>query len=783
MKNILPIILRHVFVLVNGVIFAVVLLLFVFGEKQSALFIGIIVVINILLGMIQDTRARFALEKLQLLTALRVIRINNDGTEEIIFAENVTKGDKIRLKLGDQVSCDGELISGNGLEVSTALITGESDSFPRAKGDKLNGGEIITAGTGIVIAKSDFKNSRLSKMTEDAKEYAAKPSPIQNATEKIISWSGYALIGCLLFVIIRGYLLDKPTIEIVNTIGALASTLVPQGLVVITTLLFALGASTYSGSHVLFQEINATEKLGRIKNLCMDKTGTLTENNLIVEALLIPSGGSLEEARILALDYIRGSGESSQVITAINNYLKANKTETNNLFIDALPFSSWRQYGAVRISKARKKTIILIGAPDAFIPYLATNKEQHWLEQQIKDHGKRGERLVAIAESSATELPHNLKEARLKISGIYVFLSELRPGISTAIKFFQDRGVKIRIISGDHPDTVQAVAAMAGVDGTEFVVTGDELEKWDKDGFDGLVKKHTIFARIVPEQKVRIIEAFKRDGFTAMVGDGANDALAIKKADLGIAMFDGAPATRKLASVILMNNSFTALPGGVRLADNFIRNIEIFTAIFINQSILGFLFFVIISILGYTYPLLPLNITIVNYFTLGLPGILISYWAIRPLGKVFPVDSSSFLSRVIPFVFTCAIIEAIGTTIIFLLSQSYLHTSIINPIIALSYAVFGFIFFALSPLVYRGAVTFRERIDLLVVGIFELGLLAFVLNTPAVVDFFRISMVYPEFPEIYSMFAIFFFFGCILFALRKFFLTDNNYFVEQNINS
>lgn len=780
-RNLWPIIARHVFLLVNGIIFAVVLLLFVFGEKQSTIFLSVIVIINILLGIIQDARARFSLEKLQLLTALRVTRLNDDRTEQSILAEEVVRGDHIRLKLGDQVPCDGVLISGNGLEVSTALITGESDSAPRTKNESLSGGEIVTAGSGIVEAKSDFKRSRLYKMTESAKEYAAKPSPIQNATRKIIAWSGYALIACLLIVILRGFFLGSPYIEIVNAVGALASTLVPQGLVVITTLLFALGASTYSGSHVLFQEINATEKLGRIKNLCMDKTGTLTENSLAVEILLIPQGAEKEEAQTLALDYIRGSGESSQVIVAIKNYLAHEGVKSENVILEALPFSSWRQYGAVRILQNHRKTTIFIGAPDILLPHLTNKKEGRWLFEQIEEHARAGDRLVALAISNAAELPRKLKGAKLTLSGVYVFASELREGIREAIKFFQDRGVRIRIISGDHPDTVQTVASKAGVNGTESVVTGEEIEKWSRSDFDRRVKMHTIFARIVPEQKVRIIEAFKRNGFTAMVGDGANDALAIKRADLGIAMFDGAPATRRLASVILMNNSFTALPGGVRLADNFIRNIEIFAAIFLNQSFLGFFFFVIVSMFGYTYPLLPLNINIINYFALGLPGMLISYWAVRPSGKILPTDSRSFLSRILPFVIACAAVEAIGTMLIFLLSQEYLHSSVINPLIALSYAVFGFIFFAISPLVYRGAVTWRERFHLFATAIFELALFVFVLHTPTIVKFFNIDFEYPSFTETYSMFAIFFFFGCILFALRKMFLGEPAHLSPQHI--
>jgi|GEM_PF-430496 len=796
-----PIIFRHVFLLVNGVIFTVVVLLYIFNNKEAAIFLGIIIAFNICLGIIQDTRARIALEALQLLTALRVIRINQDGSETLILSELVEKGDHVRLRLGDQVPCDGVLLFEDGLEVSQALVTGESDSSPRAKGSKVEAGDVVTAGTGILDVQSAFRDSKIYKMMEEAKKYSASPSPIQQAINKVIKYTGYMLLAVIVFVVCRGLITHEAAVKIVLNVGALASTIIPQGLVVITTLLFAFGASSYSKRNVLFQEINATEKLGRIKNLCLDKTGTLTENFLTVEDLYIREGISREEAFWLTDMYILGSGDSSQTIVAVKKHIGEQSVKSssnvvtdnsshNSKILGALPFSSWRQYGVVEVDshdsgQAGIRTSVFVGPPDIFLAYISDSGDKKWLENILAKYKGSGKRLLCVAKSSYRveqksglpdrDLPRELTGIDLSVVSIFVLQSALREGISKAIKFFQDRGIHLRIISGDNMDTVQTVAASAGVKNTGAAVTGKDIERWldeEKRGisnFDKKVGENTIFARIIPEQKVKIIESLKKNGFTAMVGDGANDVLAIKKADLGIAMFDGVSAARRLAGVILMKNSFTDLPGAVELADNFIRNIEIFAGIFINQSFLGLFFFILISSFGYPYPLTPLNITLINYFAVGIPGMLIGYWAIRPSGKILPASTESFLSKVLPFVIWCSIIEAIGVAVVFALSPTYLKLAGSNTLVALAFIVCGFIFFALAPKVYRGVQTNKEKLHLLYLAIFEIVALLILLKIPLIVRFFDVTKPFPSFMEILIALGVLLVFGLVqYFVMIKF---------------
>lgn len=765
LKALGPILFRHTFILVNGVIFAVVALLIIFGDLWSGVFIGIITCINILLGASQDFRARATLEKLQLITAAQVIRIKlspsganlAQNVEEKVYIEAIQKDDHIKLKLGDQVPCDGEVLSSEGLEVSTALITGESDSFTKKANDKVLAGSIVTAGTGIVVAATSFKDSRISKMTESAKKSSMSPSPIQIAVGKVILYSGYILIAVIAFVIIRGSIVHQPFIDIVKNIGALASIIVPQGLVVVTTLLFSFGSASYSRKHVLFQEINATEKLGRIKNLCLDKTGTLTDNLLTVESMQVYDSITNAEAEEATLAYLAGSADSSQTAVAVSKFL--GRTYDKKDITEALPFSSWRHFGAVRYGDGGRQ-MVLSGSAETFTKHLTNEQEKAWLNGMIDTYTKQSKRILCVVKASDhSSLPLPKSEAditgsKLAVVAVYILSSKLREGIKDAIDFFQNRGITIRIISGDHPETVSRIAEAAGVLNTDKVITGADMQVWSEEDFTKKAREYTVFARVIPEVKVKLVEALKKDGFTAMVGDGANDALAIKHSDLGIAMFDGAPATRQLASVVLMNNSFTALPGGVELADNFISNLEIFSGNFINQSLLGLFFFVIISAFNYTLPITPLNVSMINQFALGFTGVLISYWAIsmqngiKDKFKINQINKSSFLSRVLPFVLASAVIESIGAAIVFMISPNYLKNASSNTLVLLTFALFGLIFFTLATRFYRGALTMVQSWQILGLIAAELAFGYIILHIQWIVRFFDINTHYPSWTEL-----------------------------------
>lgn len=731
---------RNVFLLTNGVILTVVAFLFVFGDRQAGVFLGLVTVVNMVLGLAQDIRAWRALENLQLLTAPHVKRIR-DGIEESVLTEDIRKGDMLRLGVGDQVPCDGMLTASESLEVNEGLMTGESASLPRAAGERVLAGSIITSGSGEMQAETVFAESRIARMTEGIQRSSVAESPIQKSVNTVIRYSGYVLVIVIAFAVLRGILAHESNVNIVKHVGALASVIVAQGLAFGMTLLFAYGAAHLFRRHVLLQEVNATEKLGRIKNLCMDKTGTLCENGLTVERFVSP--GNVSEAQVFGFmtAYLDGTHDVSQTGLAVRKFIATRAFD--GTLLESIPFSSWRRFGAVSFREVSgEELVLLVGAAEVALPQLTEASEQSWLRELLSRETRDGKRLLCLTAVSGNAIPKDVASSKLSLLGVFVLSSELRPGIRDAVEFFQKRGVRIRILSGDHVETVRAIARLAGVAETDSAVTGSDISQWTEEEFGDRVRNMTIFARIFPEQKERIVEALKADGFTAMVGDGANDALALKKSDLGIAMFEGAPATRQVASIVLTNNSFTALPGGVELADSIIKNAEIFASIFFSFSFTGFFFFVWVSALGYAFPLTPLNMTLVNYFTIGFPSILISYWTIRPAGKAVAAYAGNFLRKVLPFVISSSLLQVVALGFVFALGGEPLKNAPSNFFIVLASLILGFIFFLFVPRVFRGKLATSEVRDLVLLAIFEVILLPVALRIPFVLRFFELDIPY-----------------------------------------
>lgn len=757
---------RNIFLLTNGIILAVVILLDVFGDKQAALFLGIISILNMLLGLAQDINAWLALEKLQLLTAPYTIRLREDGTSESVPTESVMKGDQIRLKIGDHVPCDSIVLEAQSLEINEGLITGESNSLTKVSGEQILAGSVVTAGSGLIQAKTIYRESRISRMTEGVKKYTLNLSPIQKEVRGIIKYSGYALIIIIAFIVVRGTIVHEPIIRIVKNIGAMSSLIVPAGLIFAMTLFFAYGAAHLLRRQVLLQEMSATEKLGRIKNLCMDKTGTITTPTLAVEEMHVPVGGDVVWAKRLTAAYMQGTNDTSQLFVAIDKFIK---NKYSGKISAALAFSSWRQYGAVNAQYGAEKTTILAGSSDIFLPHLKNKKDAQWLEKLVQTNSRAGKHVLCIVslKNGTVTLPQDLTGTALTLVAVFVFQNNLRPGIREAIDFFQNRGVHIRIISGDHPETALAIARQAGIMNADKVITGAEMESWSEEDYNDQAKQYFIFSRIMPEQKEKIIKALKKDGFTAMIGDGANDALAIKIANLGIAMFDGAPATRRLASVVLMNNSFAALPGGVELADTIITNLEIFASIFLNVSFVGLFFFIFVSILGFEFPLTPLNVTIINYFVIGIPGLLLSYWSIRPLGKARAAKDRPFLKRMLFFAVVSAIFQGLSIAAVYWLSPNGLKAVPSNMPVLIEFVIVGFIFFIYTLKRFQGEIARAQKIQIFVLALLEILLLLVIFSVPFLARFFDITEQYLDLKNILEIVLIAGLFGLVQYVVTR----------------
>jgi cation-transporting ATPase E len=419
----------------------------------------------------------------------------------------------------------------------------------------------------------------------------------------------------------------------------------------------------------------------------------------------------------------------------------------------------------VRVKANNKNVTVLAGSADIFLPHFKNSQEKKWLEALVETNSPQGKHVLCVAclEGESVNLPKDLSAVSLSLVAVFIFQNNLRPGIREAIDFFQNRGVRIRIISGDNPETASAIANQAGIRDIDKAITGSEMASWSEADFDKQAPRYAIFSRIMPEQKEKIIEALKKDGFTAMIGDGANDALAVKKANLGIAMFEGAPATRQLASVVLMNNSFSALPGGVELADTIITNLEILASIFLNVSFVGLFFFIFISIWGFEFPLTPLNVTVIDYCTVGLPGLLIAYWSIRPSGKAGVTKDQPFLKRILPFTVLSAILEALSLVIIYWLSPNYLKLAQSNALVLIEFSIVGFIFCIYSFVYFQGKTTPTQKLQIFALTGLEAILLLVVFSTPLFANFF--DLIRPNL-NIYNILEILLVTGLFIFLQR-----------------
>ncbi|HVY12134.1 MAG TPA: HAD-IC family P-type ATPase, partial [Alphaproteobacteria bacterium] len=345
---------------------------------------------------------------------------------------------------------------------------------------------------------------------------------------------------------------------------------------------------------------------------------------------------------------------------------------------------------------------------------------------------------------------------------LFVLSNPLRPGTRDIINFFQNKGVRIRVISGDNPQTVQAVAGLAGIKHADMIITGPEMENWDDEEYEERVPAYHLYARIRPEQKEKIVTLLKRNGFTAMVGDGANDALAIKKADLGIAMFDGAGATRQIAQVVLMNNSFSALPTGVDLAETIITNIELVASVFFNSVIIGLIMFFALAVLGYTYPLSPRNTTIINYFIIWLPMV---YWAVFPAREKGSHADQSFLRSVVPFSLLNGTLTALAAVIVFMLGPQSLRNAGSNVFVIFTIIALGYWFFVLTPLAYGLTVGRLQRRVLYFLAGLGVVFLLLVLLQPSWSVFFDLQR--PAFAPLMLTLCAAFLFGWLQYRITK----------------
>lgn len=617
------VILRRNFV--SPIVIAILVLAFILlllNEKRDAWFISFVIIVNTLFAIIQEVRAQRALKKLELMSTPRARRILDGGKVEEIMFDQLVVGDMIELRIGDEVPADGEIVTSAGLEADESILTGESASVDKPVKTTVYAASAIVAGSATMRVAAVGLDTKVGAMTATLKRYVPQLTPLQHAIGRAITWLTYGALALAVLIFIVYYFSGENAVQIFKTITSAAVTVVPEGLLLASSLLLAFGSLKLAQAKVLPQKLAAIEAMALLSVLCVDKTGTLTSDKITFDALELFDGvqdDMSELVGIVAKETSSGNMTGDAIIAKL-------PVKKQYKILQTLAFSSGRKMSGVMVTYGGKTHSILMGAPE-FLGKLASLSAAQ--KKRVDTLAKEGKRVLLVATFKDTKTSlKDLADRSGQAVGLIILSNGLRKGVKDTVTYLQNNGVSIRVISGDNPNTVRYVAEQAGIVNHHKVLTGAELTKIKDKDWDKQIAETTIFARVLPEQKERLIATFKRLGhFTGMVGDGVNDALALKKADLGVAMYAGAAATRRVADIVLLNNSFNSLPLGMRLGNRIMQAIEIIATLFFHKIIYGVVLLLLTLAFGIVYPFEPRHITFMNIFLVTLPTLM---WTLFP---------------------------------------------------------------------------------------------------------------------------------------------------------
>ena len=659
MRDYLDIIRRNLMSPIVIAIFLLALALLYAGERRDAWFISVVIAVNTIIGIVQEVRAKYALKQLELMSAPRARLVRGDEVVEVMY-DALQVGDEILFEAGDELPADGVVLSARGLEVNESMLTGESASIDKKKHDEVYAATTVIAGSARVRVTAVGDATKAGAISATLKQYTPRLTPLQQAIQNAITFLTYCAIVLSLLVFARYRIAGFESVRILKTIITSAITIVPEGLLLASSLLLAFGSLKLAQAKVLPQKLSAIEAMALLNILCTDKTGTLTSDEITLECVE-PFGSGNEPVKQLAAmvahETSGGNATGQAIITALD--LPYEYTVD-----DILAFSSARKFAGVRARVDGRVRTLIMGAPE-YVARMAPLSAAE--QQQIEKWTDDGLRVLLLAEFGDNDTPlKSLKPGSGRPLAVVLLRNLLRDGVVDTVAFLQRQGVNIRVISGDNPRTVQYVARSAGINNPDTAITGAELAELDEPAFATAADQHTIFARVLPEQKERLIAHFSQQNhqFTGMVGDGVNDALALKKADLGVAMYAGAPASRRVADIILLNNSFNSLPLGMRLGNQIMQAIEVIATLFFHKIIYGLVLLTVTLVLGVIHPYAPRHITFLNIFLVTMPTIM---WTLFPPRSHHRINPHNFWRDTLGAVTPIALVSGVAVSITYLM--------------------------------------------------------------------------------------------------------------------
>jgi cation-transporting ATPase E len=644
---------RNVFTLFNALVTPAAIALFALQKYQGALAVSGMAIVNTVIGLAQEIKAKIHLDKLAILVETRA-RVRRDGQDCEIPAGDVVLDDLVLLAAGDTIVADGTLIEAQYLEVDEALLTGESDPVRREPGQQVLSGSFCVAGQGSYRALRVGPQAFAQSTSTQARAYRYAPSPLTGIINLLIQLLTYTAVGlCLIYLVL--FWADRVLeAAMVQDMAATITSMVPQGLVLTATISFTLGAIRMSMRGALVQRLNAVESMAAIDVLCTDKTGTLTTNQLRLDHVTpVGTVDHSEGERLLRLFASASIDRGSKSILALKSALGEQQVE----LLDQLPFKSQNRYSAVRVRDGAMERILVLGACEALRPYLS--RENSSWETIWRQELPTGLRLLLFAEAEQLrKLEASLEGLVLRPILLVALSDELRTEAPRVLELLAGEGIAVKILSGDNPETVRATVSRLNLNvARATVVSGDEL-KTSSDPAK-LLAGHSVFGRVAPGQKVEIVQHLQRHGHkVAMIGDGVNDVLPIKRADLGIAMGSGSQAAKTVAGVVLENDNFALLPEVLEEGRTIVRNLRRSAKLFLVKNVYSLLLILAYACgwLGVPFPYVPQQVTLLNWLVIGLPALAITLSHERSTAATKP----RFLREVGWFALRTGVVTALG---------------------------------------------------------------------------------------------------------------------------
>ena len=616
-KSVGKILFTNIFTLFNFIfiVFAVVLVIFLGegpGAKISAKdfsdfgFLGVMV-LNAVIGIIQELRAKRTIDKLSLLSAPKVTVIR-DGIEKEITLAEIVLDDVILLSAGRQICADSIVIGGYA-EVNESLITGEPDPVPKGEGDEVLSGSFVVSGNAVTKVIHVGKDNYATKISSGAKYIKEYPSEIRKTLVKFIRIMGIVIIPIGFALFAMKYWVQKndlyPTVHTV--IGNLVG-MIPSGLVLLTSAIFCLSVIRLARHKALAQDLYVVETLAHVDTLCLDKTGTITEGSMEVKEIVeFVSGERVENA---LASVIGATNDNNTTAVAIREYLSGAKGDLT--YTEAIPFSSKYKFSGIKTTEGD----YLLGAPEFIL-----GKKYDIVAAKITEETDKGMRVLALIKASIGE--ENAIESVEEILALIVISDKIRPEAPETLAFFAEQGVDIKIISGDNPVTVSKIAERAGVVGYDKYVDASTFTSDEE--LDEAIKEYTVFGRTTPEQKLTLVKLLRKNGHTvAMTGDGVNDVLALRESDCSIAMASGSDCAKNVSQLVLLDSNFACLPEAVAEGRKTINNLERSASLFLVKTLYNLMFALIFLFLPVQMPFLPRHMTIISMITIGIPGYLLA---------------------------------------------------------------------------------------------------------------------------------------------------------------